>query len=133
MGKSKHHPNNLIGRLHVSLLRERLFTPVTVDKFFVVMSSHADSMMERFKGALIGAVVGDCLGARFEGRFFRSAIPIEVVCKLVDDAKCFGMINNLKCAKCLKIVSFSCPLIFYVHLPSPYSYDCLTCAVLLRW
>lgn len=42
-----------------------------------------ESLLSKFKGALVGAVLGDCIGSVFEGLWARS-IAVEKVLKSID-------------------------------------------------
>ena len=43
----------------------------------------AASMLSRFQGSLVGAIVGDCIGSVFEGYDWSVAIGTERVLKLI--------------------------------------------------
>lgn len=54
----------------------------------MAVRARAYSCEDRFKGALVGAVIGDCLGAKFEGA---TEIETKHVCDHVDKAKQKGI------------------------------------------
>ena len=44
-------------------------------------------MLSKFKGCMIGGLIGDCLGAPFEFKYHENIVPMKKIVKFLDDVK----------------------------------------------